>query len=590
MNEGGGKPETAMTRREFLRQKKLVPGSHSRAGGQSLVTYQVGALPILNNIMERMKLEGFFREYIREDPRCEVSPIKAVLLLVRNYICSREPIYGVGEWAARQAPDLLGLEPDEIPRLNDDRVGRCLDVLFKSDFRSMTLAVVAHVIREFQLKLDELHNDSTTISFHGSYDGASQEKLVLGKLVHAIINGKNKDHRPDLKQLLFILTITADGAVPLHFSTGSGNLTDDQTHKETWMLLCELTGKPNFLYVGDSKLATHENMVFIAGRGGRFISVLPETRKECKDFRELVAKKAVSWKQLWEKMDEQGDVVDTYSIASQPSLTIEGYRLIWFYSNRKAELDAIERNKRIQRALVAMSSLRQKILKPRSRYREWTKIQKAAEKTLDAYQARDRIKFEIKRYLVETFRQDRPGRPSKDTPYRREERVRFDLEYEVDQVKLAEEVLQDGIFPLVTNDKVLPDLEVLHAYKRQPLIEKRFSQLKTDYEVAPVYLKSPLRIEALLCVYFLSLLVQALLERELRRGMEKNGIDCLPLYPEGRLCRAPTTRRVVDLFENVQRHELSDGTSSTKQFLTNLSPIQKEVLSLLGLPIPTYSS
>jgi transposase len=30
---------------------------------------------------------------------------------------------------------------------------------------------------------------------------------------------------------------------------------------------------------------------------------------------------------------------------------------------------------------------------------------------------------------------------------------------------------------------------VLRAYKRQPIIEKRFCQLKTDFAVAPVYLK-----------------------------------------------------------------------------------------------------
>jgi hypothetical protein len=31
--------------------------------------------------------------------------------------------------------------------------------------------------------------------------------------------------------------------------------------------------------------------------------------------------------------------------------------------------------------------------------------------------------------------------------------------------------------------------EVLRAYKRQPVIEKRFSQFKSDFHVAPLYLK-----------------------------------------------------------------------------------------------------
>jgi hypothetical protein len=37
--------------------------------------------------------------------------------------------------------------------------------------------------------------------------------------------------------------------------------------------------------------------------------------------------------------------------------------------------------------------------------------------------------------------------------------------------------------------------EVLLAYKRQPVTEERFSQLGTDFHVAPVYLKSVSRGE-----------------------------------------------------------------------------------------------
>ena len=85
-------------------------------------------------------------------------------------------------------------------------------------------------------------------------------------------------------------------------------------------------------------------------------------------------------------------------------------------------------------------------------------------------------------------------------------------------------------------------LGTAHAYKRQPTIEKRFSQLKTDFEVAPVYSKAVHRIQAMLCMYFFALLVEALLERQLRQAMQTEEIDALPIYPEGRACRWPTAR------------------------------------------------
>jgi transposase len=552
------------------------------------VSYTVGALPILNRVIERARIEDFLQEYLPRDLRYKISPVHGILLLVRNYLCSREPIYGVGEWASRIAPDLLALSASDIPHLNDDRVGRCLDRLFEADFSSIVLAIVVHVIKEFKVRLEELHNDSTTITFYGHYEGGGEQGVQRGRVVHAITWGHSKDHRPDLKQLLYNLTVSADGAVPLHFFTGNGNLTDDQTHRETWDLLRTLKGTADFLYVADSKLATKENMSYIDGEGGRFVTVLPETRAECRDFRKLVTQQAVSWRKLWEKTNENGDLKDVLSIASQPATTIEGYRLIWFHSSRKGALDEVSRNDRLQRALRALALLRQKLQSPRTRYRLEARVRDAVEKRLAPLGATEWMSVEIKQIEDKRFRQEHRGRPGKSTRYRRDVRLRFDLEYKIDPLKVAEDALQDGIFPLVTNDKQLPELEILRAYKRQPLLEKRFEQLKTDFEVAPVYLKTRRRIEALLCVYFFALLVQALLERELRRAMDKDGIEELPLYPERRACRAPTTRRIVDLFEKIQRHELTRRDGSSEIFVTELSPLETTVLKLLGISPSTY--
>jgi transposase len=103
------------------------------------------------------------------------------------------------------------------------------------------------VVREFCVELDELHNDSTTVTFHGDYDDADRERIVGGRLRPAVTWGDNKNHRPDLKQLLYILTVSGDGAVPVQFRVESGNATDDRSHRDTWDSLCRLTGRRDFL-------------------------------------------------------------------------------------------------------------------------------------------------------------------------------------------------------------------------------------------------------------------------------------------------------------------------------------------------------
>lgn len=579
-------------RKRFSTKSSLTSRSApvARGPGRTLSSSTVGALPILNRIIQRMKLEEFLRGYLpREDGRTRLSTARGILVLVKNILISRQPIYGVGEWAARYAPDLLGLAAAEVGLLNDDRMGRCLEKLFDCEHGSLVLALVAHVVDEFQVALDALHNEGTTVSFFGAYQRAAGERIQRGRKTLAITFGHSKDHRPDLKQLLYVLTVAQDGAVPVYFTAASGNVTDDTTHRRTWDVLCELVGRRDFLYVADSKLATRANLGHIHRNGGRFISVLPRTRKEDADFRKRMLREQVTWQSLLEKTNEEGNVVDRISVCGEPSVTAEGYRLLWYHSTRKAELDVAARADAIERALGQLAELREKLRSPRTRYQQKAKVHKAVDEIFQSCGVRRWILVRIEEVEQESYRQEKPGRPAKQTRYVKRVKRRFDLAYEIDTVKLAEDRATDGIFPLVTNVDAISELEVLQHYKKQPLLEKRFSQLKTDFEVAPVYLKEVRRIQALLCVYFFVLLAEALLERELRQAMEREGIEALPMYPEGRPCRCPTARRLIDLFEPVQRHTLAIGKKAPVIMVTELSRLQRRLLKLLGLPAKDYA-
>src|SRR5208282_1464570 len=108
----------------------------------------------------------------RDDSRTELPTVTALLVLFANLLMARQPVYGVGEWAALFPPDLLGLREQDLTRLHDDRLGRSLDRMFEGIGPTLIMAVVRHVIQEFAISLDELHNDSTTVSFYGAYDDA----------------------------------------------------------------------------------------------------------------------------------------------------------------------------------------------------------------------------------------------------------------------------------------------------------------------------------------------------------------------------------------------------------------------------------
>lgn len=578
---------------EARRPKNLTDGQRTyRAQGKVILTHSIGALPIINRLLKRMRLREFLTRHLPpEGNRTKVDTPRVVLLLLRNLLVSREPLYGVAEWARNFGPELFDLWPEDLEHLNDDRVGRCTERVFMALATPLIMDAVTHVVREFDVGLDELHNDSTTVSFFGNYPDAETEQQFAGRTVPAITWGHNKDHRPDLKQLLYILTVSEDGGVPVYFQATSGNVVDDQTHQATWKLLAELVQRPDFVYVADCKLATTENMNEIARQGGRFITVLPATRKEDTQFRQRLREKpqTVSWRELYRLINEDGSLRDVFRGCTDEQLSKEGYRLLWFHSRGKEESDAATRARRLQRAIRELTDLRVRLSGPRTRFRKRDKVVAEVDAVLDTHAAGDFLRVEIQEQQHEKYRQARRGRPTKNTKYKRHVQTRFDVTWQVDGKQLELATAGDGFFPLITNLHDWEAADVLQAYKRQPIIEKRFSQLKTDFRVAPVYLKSVKRIVGLLAIYFFALMVQSLLERELRKAIASQGIESLPLYPEGRACVRVTTRQVLDVFEPIARHTISKvGSNDFEMFTTELAPIHRMILKLLRVPTADY--
>jgi transposase len=378
--------------------REILPGKHAQADGLQLRSYDVGALPLLQRIVARMQLPRLLGDHLpRDDSRTELPTVTALLVLVANLLMAREPIYGVGEWAALFPPDLLGLREQDLSRLHDDRLGRSLDRMFEGIGPTLIMAVVRHVIQEFALSLDELHNDSTTVSFYGAYDEAGQESEQRGRPTHAITWGHSKARRPDLKQLLYILTVTSDGNVPVYFSSASGNTVDDRTHVGTWDLLYELIGGADFLYVADCKLASSENLAHIATRGGRFVTVLPRGRSEDLSFRQRLraAPSVLKWTLLYALSNDQGHIVDELFVCGDDHVHSEGYRLLWYRSTRKAEQDQSRRARSIQKATAALSDLRERLQGPRTRFRARSKVEQALAEVLAEAEASSWLRVEI---------------------------------------------------------------------------------------------------------------------------------------------------------------------------------------------------
>jgi transposase len=552
---------------------------------------RLGPLPLINHFIERIGIEDALDRHVPSDTRCTVAHARALGVLLRSIIVEREPIYRQQETIHDFASGMFGIGGEQMEHLGDDRLGRALDRLFDADRAALLTEVVVAVGERFGVNFDECHNDSTTISFCGSYRDAAGRK-IRGRTAPVITYGHSKDHRPDLKQLLFILTMSADGNVPVAFRCTDGNASDSRTHIETWNTLRAVAGRCDFLYVADSKLCSRENMDHIDRAGGRFVTVMPRSRLEDSEFREWIQTHTPDWSCVWDRPNPRHSdgPRDAWYVwrASLPSA--EAWPVVWVWSTLLTLRQEARRRRNIAAAIEDLQQLRARLSGARTRLRGAAEIDLQIRTVLEKLRVGRYLK--VRRTVREQheYRQTKRGRPGPDTAYRKITRHRFDVEWTIDEEAIAYDHRSDGMYPLITNDRNLSPAQVLEAHKGQPMIEKRFEQVKTVHEIAPVFLKDEGRIEALFTLYFLALLVQALIERELRRAMKLEGIDELPLYPEQRQCKRPTTEQILRLFSLAERHKLIEGARTVQIFDVEFTDLQRQVLSLLGVPEHAFRS
>jgi transposase len=550
------------------------PSQQTGPGGPfELRSTGLGALPVIAQFLGRIDLAGTLERHLPPaDGRTTLPAATAIGVLVANLCVAREPLYGLAGWAGGFEPGLLGLQGGEAGLLNDDRVGRALDQLFDTDRASLLTELVLGAVREFGVDCSQLHNDSTSVVLHGDYTAADGHERG-GKPTVTAARGHSKDHRPDLKQLVLILTVTADGAVPLTHRLAAGNVNDDRTHIDTWDELRTLTGRAGFLYVADSKLCTREQMGHIDSQGGRFVTVLPRTRREDSQLRDWMTASAPEFIEAVRRPGKRlGDPEQVWRVASAPLPSSEGHRIVWVHSTVKAHRDETARHERIQRTLAALAELNQRLAGPRARITTRAGVDDAATEIVDTGSAEQYVTFTITETIEETFRQETRGRPGNDTRYPKLTKTRFQVTAHVDADQVRHDAASDGCFPLISNDHQLTDTQLLTAYRYQPNLEKRHHQLKSVQDAAPVTLKSPARIEALFACQFIALLCCCLIERELRNAMGNQQITDLPIYPEDRACTAPTAARVFDHLAQLQRHHLTRDQQTVQTFEPQLTP------------------
>ena len=545
----------------------------------TLTKQVMGAHPIIQRFIETLKIPEIIGTYIPQDQRLKLSVEQTLVVLIHNILSSPMPLYEIADWLAPLHEHSLGLNAAEVPLIHDDRLGQALEAFYRGRHKDVFFRLALRAIKLFELDCSRIHQDTTTVTFSGKYAGWTAREFLT--------YGKNKDHRPDLKQLVLGLSVCADGAVPLTHTIYDGNQTDDRLHPANHQRLRQLLGQSDFIYVADCKLATADNLRKITACGGRFVTVMPRTWKEDKSFRAHVREGRVAWTALLTRKNNRNpdSKKDRYSLA-QGSYDAGGHSLLWIKSTQKAEQDAETRTRHIDKALEDLRLLQTRLNTYHLKTRR--NIQKKVREILNTHLCAPWVAVQLHSQRIYKKHYGRPGRPIDHQAVQLTWTPTFSITFSMNQDALQKEALTDGVFPLIHNlGKEVKPKRILEIYKFQPFLEKRHSQLKTWQEVTPVLLKKDERVVAFLHMHVMALMVSTLIERKLRQAMKQHSIESLPLYPEGKPCPYPTMFDLVRLFTGVEKYEVHKREDLIV-FPATLSSLQRQVLQLLEVPISSY--
>lgn len=549
------------------------------------------AAPIVASLCAELDVAGVIDQHVQWDAaRSKLSPGTSIVAMIINFLVDRRPLYKIGRFYRDMDCEWLLGEGVSADLLHDDRLADALDKLANADPWRIYHQIALGTPEAAVCILDGLmHLDTTSISVQGSYEESSLEDSPL-----KIVRGYSKDLRPDLKQFLYGLG--SSGGIPLWADVMDGNTSDKTWYGDLTRRLESLVSPEAWnalIVVADSAFVTQENLSLYEKRS--FISRLPETYGLCKTLKD----------RAWEQEER---FIDLGMLSQDPKKAaqykIQGFeeelygRLYRFVVVQSSQLDE-RKAKRL--ASVVETEARQLKDFAQSTGQRIYHCEPDATAELGKYLREHRPRFhrltgQVVQEVVETRRR---GRPAKDDPDRhlvRQEVWRIQLRVEADTVAVERQRRREGTFVLISNvgPERKSDEMLLRGYKSQIQVENLFRAVKQPYMMHGVFLKTPKRVLAMAYVMLLALLVYALLQQRVRRGLaaerEQN-----PLVLNGVKVASPTGRTILEEFDSVLHlvirmpdgqviHRLQGLTEGGVRMLRWLQLDRRPLLAAVGLP------
>jgi hypothetical protein len=549
---------------------------------------QLGPLALLQPLLQQLDVAALIDRHLPADPQQEFSHGRVLSLLLAARLCRPTALMNIPAWAHNSGADILWDLPAD--KLNDDRLGRALDAFFEQ--RHSILAGVTHqALRLVEAELHRLHFDTTHLTFCGAYTTseprpptALEELRGDGQLPAAHIRHGYLT-RDRMIQVGVSALVDDLGALPVFGHALDGNRNGFTAIREQYQLLrAHLPLADDLLLVSDRGTFSAEHVARLHRHGHHVLCSVPWN-----DYRALYEQHAgaLQWQTASYLSIEQRRRRECNS-----ALPREDYQ---FAVVRHELTDPTTGDGVPCRVLFVRSSADAKQARQRREDNVATiraglerlaeKVRRAHPRTDHASVARQVSRLFGKKAAAKYFGWEltplTPAGQAAAAPVGRGfKRPTHRLTFTFDEAAATADARHDGLAALVTTAPLTRSGDALFGvFKQQNCLELLHHQWKTPLAVRPVFLKSPQRVEALVCLLQIALQVYQVLERRYRQTLAADA-------PVGE--RRRTAESLLRAFDGygllVRQVPVGRVVHATR-----LTGRQRDILRQLSLPTPAQT-
>jgi transposase len=570
-------------------------------------------LPLVMDVMRRTGLLNIIDAAVRDDRRSKVSTSDCVSVIMCAVFMGHHDLWRMADRLGPYDVATIMRDPGfRLAEFPEERLAKALDDLYRAGLDKLMTALALQAIEQFRIGTDFLHFDTTSLSFYGAHEREDFGSMSDGISPPAplVVHGYSKDHRPDLKQIMFGSLVSADGGVPLYGKALDGNSSDTAAAAEFFAKVRSLVRDPREVCcVADSKGWSARVLAVVQGERLRLLSRLPRSHGM---HRMLMAK---PWDaprrvdRLAESAKSDPDYYELMGFDVEEVFTVErpaedGKTTLRETLSVPARAVRIFSSALLRQKMSTLARTREREKKTATKLiRDWQARAYAC--ASDAQRAADRhcaeAEFTTLDIAARIIAVDGPfqrgrGRPRK-TPEPELATSHYRIAY--DAVPVAEDISaarlhHQATFILIrtrTKGWEIDDAELIERYKGQYHNEHGFSWLKggagTAKGINPIFLATPTRIASLCFLYLVGLMVWSLIQRTVRMNLKKTGKG-LP-YRRNKPSDRITTRFLFELFPRVQTVPFTVGGGATQKKLVGVSDVIALACSALGTRLDELS-